>query len=68
MTEPPKLGPLATHFVENAIELTEVHLAKRYELACFNEHMRKEVGYKGLSFENWMEVKIGEVQLKLKIK
>lgn len=29
-------------------------LVKRYEWACFNEHMRKEVNYKGISFEDWV--------------
>ena len=40
-------------------------LAKWYEWVCFNEHMRKEVGYKGIAFEDWMEVKFGEAQLSL---
>ena len=38
-------------------------LAKRYEWACFNEHMRKEVSFKGISFEDWVEVKFGEAKI-----
>ena len=51
----------------NSGKLTEP-LVKRYEWACFNNHLRKEFGYKGISFENWIEVKFKEVQLNLEDK
>ena len=58
----PTCDPLRRKF--NGGKLTEP-LVKRYEWACFIEHMRKEIGYKGILFDDWMEVKFGEAQLSL---
>ena len=43
--------------------MPEINLAKRNEWACFNTHKRNQVGYHGISFENWIKVKFGERQL-----
>jgi hypothetical protein len=31
-----------------------------------NEHKRREVGYRGISFENWVKVKFEEIRLNIK--
>ena len=38
-------------------------MAKRYKWACFNEAKRSKVGYRGISFENWLKVRFEEGQL-----
>ena len=41
----------------------ELNLDKRNEWACFNANKRDQVGYLGISFENWIKVKFGERRL-----
>ena len=36
---------------------------KRYEWACFYDTKRGEIGYLGISFNNWLKVKFGETKL-----
>ena len=48
----------------NGRKLTEP-LAIRYEWACFNEHMRKEVSFIGIAFDDWVEVIFGESKISL---
>ena len=50
----------------NGGKLTKENMVKRYEWACFDEHKRGQVGYFGISFENWVKVKFREVQLSTK--
>ncbi|PWA72254.1 hypothetical protein CTI12_AA271220 [Artemisia annua] len=40
---------------------------ERNEWACFNAHKRTQVGYGGISFEDWVKVKFGDVQLNKQI-
>ena len=57
----PNCDPVRTKC--NGGKLDEEHMGKRYEWACFNAPLRDKVGYKGISFDNWIKVKFGEAQL-----
>jgi hypothetical protein len=45
----------------------ETILAQRREWGCFNALKRAQVGYHGISFEDWVKVKFGDVQLNTQI-
>ena len=42
-------------------------IIKRYEWACFNAHKRAQVGYGGITFNDWVKVKFGNIQLNKQI-
>ena len=50
----------------NGGELIHGDVAKRYQWACFNESIRSEVGYHGISFRDWLKVKFKETQISAK--